>query len=271
VADPLLAEIQKLKTLLDDKKAPPEQVAHAVDALGEVGVVALGRAAKGSKRREQRRVSVLFALGDRVEHAAADEALRVLLRGAASEAREMAVQVAAFKPARRRFATELRAIARDAADPSWDSAVYTLGALRDPEAAALFVAQAKGIDTSFRIVQSLVGLRDPIARPVFEAIVRHPDLGMRTFALWGLAALGHQTPTAQLVALLEDPDRHTANTYDLGQAIRAAQALCDVHGWPFEGDKSAVAATRARARERFTREHIERCVRALERGDLDLD
>ncbi|MDC0723735.1 HEAT repeat domain-containing protein [Nannocystis bainbridge] len=238
----------------------------AVGALGSDGLPALRRAARGSKARARRRVDALLALGDADPGGPPDDEVRELL-GVRDDLRDGLVQSMQTRP---RFIPELRAIARDADDPEWAWAVDALGELGDRDGVEILMAHTAGQDTPFVLLDALRKIKDPIAALVFEPNLTHPEARTRVYALWGLAALGHETPIAGLVALLEDPEVHTATSYDPGESRRAAQALCDVLGWPFEWAPEAVEATRARVRARFSETYLAACAEALARGQFDL-
>jgi len=43
--------------------------------------------------------------------------------------------------------------------------------------------------------------------------------------------------------MLDDPPVETPTSYDPGESMRAAQALCDIFDWPFEWHRDWVAKT----------------------------
>lgn len=233
--------------------ANPLDVAAVLAALPEAGALALlAKVAQGSKRRAENRLRVLLALGDTPSHplaAEADAQVLAVLERVGAEGRDPLVQAIKFVPARIRFAPALRAITAHRADPEWAWAVDALGTLRDVGAVEGLMAQTQGIDTPFCLLSALVKLRTPRAEALFRANLAHAEPRTVTFALWGLAALGDRTAVRALVRLLDDPDVHTATSFSPGQNRRAAQALCDVFGWPFEWEEAAVEATRARIAE----------------------
>jgi hypothetical protein len=50
--------------------------------------------------------------------------------------------------------------------------------------------------------------------------------------------------------MLDDPEILTANSYDPGESMRAAQAIADINGWDFEWDRDFVDGIKAKvARE----------------------
>jgi len=74
-----------------------------------------------------------------------------------------------------------------------------------------------------------------------SAFERPTDLEDPTIAAWGLCKLGpHPEAHAYLVGLLGDEHRDEESGYYTGIGLRAAQALADVHGWPFEWGQEGV-------------------------------
>ncbi|MEO1328544.1 MAG: hypothetical protein AAFW46_02685 [Pseudomonadota bacterium] len=244
-------------------------VAAAIEAHGEGAAPLLRRAAKGSKAREEALADLLLARGD-AGCAVSDAMVGGLLGDAAHPARSGVAQKCAFDPRRIRLAPALRPIAADRSDPDWSFAVMSLGALRDPGALDLLMEQTCGVETPFPVLAALVPLRAPEAALLFEPMLAHPEPRYRTYALWGLAGVGYETAVGGLVALLEDPDMRSAQSFAPGQARRAAQALADLFDWPFEARPDPVAEIRARCRERFSAAFVEACAADLGAGRLRL-
>ncbi|PCC69212.1 hypothetical protein SAMN02745121_05857 [Nannocystis exedens] len=264
--DPAVLALLPLFKFHDSSAEGLARLVEGVTALGSDGLPALRRAARGSKQRARRRVDVLLALGDAEPGGAADAEVRELL-SVHDDVRDWLVQ---GMKTRARFIPELRAIARDGDDPQWAWAVDGLGELGDRDGVEILMAHTAGRDTPFVLLDALRKLKDPIAALVFEPNLTHPETRTRVYALWGLAALGHEAPIAGLVALLDDPEVRTATSYAPGESRRAAQALCDLFGWPFEWKPEAVEATRTRVRARFTPAYLAACAEALARGHFDL-
>jgi len=114
--------------------------------------------------------------------------------------------------------------------------------------ALLRLAGDPAFDPLFR--RMLWALRDyahPLCRPALERFFR-PDRPkeVRVFAAWGLGKLGDQDAIRYLSEILDDPEVRTPTSFYPGQSRRAAQALCDVLGWPFDWSRDAVARTRRR-------------------------
>jgi hypothetical protein len=77
--------------------------------------------------------------------------------------------------------------------------------------------------------------------------------------------LKYEVALGALVHALDDLDS------DRNDARRAAQALADIHGWPFEwGDRSSFEDIQRRARARYSGDFVAACLAALKRGRLEL-
>ena len=274
MAKPTDPAVLMLTELLGTKPSPQTlaRLVAAVIDLGSEGLAALRRAAKGSKARARRRCDVMLALGDAAPGDPADGEIREVLAAPADPTRDAMLQVMKLHPARARFIADLREVARQREDPGWAWAVDALGELGDSGGIEILLAHAAGHSTPFVLLDALRKLRHPEAAVVFEANLTHPEPRTRVFALWGLAAIGFETPLAPLVALLDDPDIRTATSSTPGQARRAAQALCDLHHWPFEWNPEAVEATRARVRDQFAErpDYLAACAEAFNRGQFSL-
>jgi HEAT repeats/PBS lyase HEAT-like repeat len=75
----------------------------------------------------------------------------------------------------------------------------------------------------------------------------------RVVAAWGLGKLGEPEAIQYLGQLLEGPGPGVDPDVALGQSLRAAQALCDLFGWPFQWHRDWVQKTRTLWRSRQPR------------------
>lgn len=110
----------------------------------------------------------------------------------------------------------------------------------------LQLARDPSVDPLFRrLLPALTAYADPRCRP---ALRRHFRPGMpkevRILAAWGLGKLGDEDAIRYLADMLDDPEVRTPTSYDLGESMRAAQALCDIRSWPFRWDRGWVARTK---------------------------
>jgi HEAT repeat protein len=98
-----------------------------------------------------------------------------------------------------------------------------------------------------RVLPALTAYTDPRCRPVLERFFRpgRPK-EVRIFAAWGLGKLGDEEAIRYLAEMLDDPPVQKPGCYDPGESLRAAQALCDIHGWPFDWSSEWVERTRRR-------------------------
>ena len=127
-------------------------------------------------------------------------------------------------------------------------AITSAGQLRSEDNLAAILKLA---DDPTRLWNRLLGaLKDyahPRCRPALERVFRDSLVKRdRVIAAWGLGKLGDEKVIHYLAELLDDPDTQTPTAFDPGESLRAAQALCDIHGWPFEWDRSWVAKTKRR-------------------------
>jgi HEAT repeat protein len=101
-----------------------------------------------------------------------------------------------------------------------------------------------------RLLWALKDYAHLLCRPALERVFRRAKYKHdRIIAAWGLGKLGDEAATHYLAEMLDDPATETPTCSDPGQSLRAAQALCDIHDWPFEWDRSWVQKTRRRWRE----------------------
>lgn len=250
-----------------DPEAGGRGVAEIIARYGEAAPALLARAAKGAASRERALYELLTARGD-AGCAVSDGMVRAALATPGHGQRSALTQTAAFDLRRIRFAPQLREIAATRADPDWSFAVTSLGKLRDPEALDLLMDQTKGLETPFVVLAALVPLRRIEAALVFEPNLKHPEPRTRVYALWGLAGLGYETALGGLIDLLDDPDQRTETSFAPGQARRAAQALAELHGWPFDWAPEAVAEARRRAAEIYDPAFVATCLADLAAGRI---
>jgi HEAT repeat protein len=142
------------------------------------------------------------------------------------------------------------ALAGKADDHCQAYAITAAGELRSEAnlPALLKLAGDPAFDPLFR--RMLWALRDyvhPLCRPALERFFQADrPKEVRVFAAWGLGKLGDEEAVRYLVGMLDDPAVRTPTSSNPGQSLRAAQALCDIHGWPFQWNSSWVARTRRR-------------------------
>jgi hypothetical protein len=178
-----------------------------------------------------------------------------------------------FGQRHKRFAPQLRDIVRDRGDPMWANAVSALCRWRDEPSLDLLLKHTRGLDTPFVLLAGLIAFKAPEAAVVFEMNLTHPEPRTRTFAMWGLAALGYDCAIGALVGLLDDLDvtthTPTGTTWTPGQSMRAAQALADVFELPFEwGDDASFDTIRAHCAKLYLPADIARCQADLAAGQF---
>jgi HEAT repeats len=149
---------------------------------------------------------------------------------------------------------QFAAALNDALDPRGDGlcrayAISVAGRLRSEEnlPAVLRLANDRAhVDLFRRTLWALKDYAHPACRPTLRRWFQEArSKEVKVLAAWGLGKLGDRRAIEYLGDMLDDPDREKPGRYfDPGQSWRAAQALCDVHGWPFQWDQRLVERTR---------------------------
>jgi HEAT repeat protein len=229
----------------DDQEVVADEVAAQARALPREGVVeALDKAIGSSRRRRQEAVYVLSELSDVAE---AVERVGEWLKDPNEKTRSWLIQTVEHRRLKQ-FAPLLNDIIEYDPDTGCRTlAIHAAGALKQRENLPVLLRLAERND------QTLIGslswaLKDyateecqPHLQRWFEdGTQRNPT---RVISAWGLGKLGDEKAITYLARMLEDPDHRGPTFFAAGQSIRAAQALCDIYGWPFEWHKSYVAKT----------------------------
>jgi HEAT repeat protein len=251
----------------DDTADAHQLIAEAIVTRGAEALPLFHRATKRKKKCTFALASLLLERGD-TGCAVSDAAIIAILADQKHIARD-AVLGSMQSSAQSRFAPQLRDIAKKRNDPGWAYAVDALSKWHDVPAIDILISHCTGVETPFVLLAALVRLRPPEATIVFEQKLAHADPRERTFALWGLAALGYAEPAAALIRLLDDPDTSTATSFTPGQSMRAAQALADVFGIPFEwGDNAEVKKFRHHCKTLYSSEDLATLAIDLATGKL---
>lgn len=131
------------------------------------------------------------------------------------------------------------------------AAIHAAASLRDSVnlPSLLRLSRSVGSDDRFRwcLVWAFKEYATPECLPYLREVFL--DVGRsrrsdRVVAAWGLAKAKDVDAYEYLRMMLDDPDVETEFASTPGESLRAAQALCDLNGWPFEGHKSDVARTK---------------------------
>jgi HEAT repeat protein len=246
--DPPPAAVSAVRTLLDEMARVQRgggecpAVARRVKAAclclpTTVALEAIKRAAKGSKGRQEQSIIAYAVYG---RHKAASAYAAELLATAEESVRDMAVQLIGAHGLRA-FAPLLNPFLEDPDYPALGWAVIAAGELRaDANYPAL---RALALDKAYRdrmargILWSMKNYARPDARGYFNEVrrsARYPE--DKLIATWALARMGDAGAMKELVKALSDDELD----------MRAAQAICDVRGLPFEWDLTWVHAFRSR-------------------------
>jgi hypothetical protein len=263
--DPVVKEVRSLLDRLVASEGLPgsrrESVADDVAAKARklprpaiVGIV--DRAVGGSKARRRQAVYVLSEVADTPEVAAR---IGEWLADPDREWRSWLIQTVE-QLGLRQYGVQLERIIRsDPEDVCRDFAIHAAGTLRAPECLNTLLEMAESQPHTHAVAWALKDYATDACRPhlrrYFEAT---NDTSLRVVAAWGLAKLKEQDALQYLVAMLDDPDDRGPQHFTPGQSIRAAQAVSDLFGWPFQWNRAYVAKTK----DRLARKHG-----AAEQGD----
>ena len=128
------------------------------------------------------------------------------------------------------------------------AAIHAAASLRDSVnlPSLLRLSRSVGSDLRFRwcLVWAFKEYATPECLPYLREVfldVERSKSSERVVAAWGLAKARDVDAYEYLRLMLDDPDVETERSYTPGVSLRAAQALCDVNGWPFESSKADVA------------------------------
>ncbi|MCE9562835.1 MAG: hypothetical protein K8U57_12390 [Planctomycetes bacterium] len=220
-------------------------------------LAALDRAIGRSKRR---RAEAVYLLGALTDIPGAVERVGDLLREGDAETRSWLVQITGSGRLKSLAPVLNDIMVNDPDENCREFAIRAAGNLRaDVNFPALLALAADPgpISEYSRIPGNILwALKDyarPECRPHLQRAFEKPtNLEDPTIAAWGLCKLGpHPEAHAHLVGLLGDEHRDEDGDFS-GVGLRAAQALADVHGWPFKWGQKGVQAVLKRLRSQTT-------------------
>ena len=229
----------------DDQEAIGDEIAVEARALPREGVMeALDKAIGSSRQRRREAVHVLSELSDVAE---AVERVGEWLKDPDQKVRAWLIQTVEHRRLKQ-YAPFLNNIIECDPDAGCRSlAIHASGTLKARENLPVLLRLAGQND------QALIGsLAWALKDYANEACRQHlqrwfadgtQSKSTRVVSAWGMGKLGDVKAIRYLTEMLEDPDHRGQTFFAAGQSIRAAQALCDIYGWPFEWHKSCVAKT----------------------------
>ena len=235
----------------DEQEVIGDAVLGEAAKLPREGVLdALDKAVGSSKKRRSEAVYVLSQLTDTAEVV---DRIREWLKDPDPRWRSWLIQTVEQRGLTE-FAPLLNQIIEHDPDPFCRGlAVHAAGTLRADENLPVLLRLAKRVDHqgTWRFAWALKGYARPTCRPYLTKWFKDEkqDKQTRIVAAWGLGKLGDLKALNFLVQMLFDPDREGKTFFNPGESRRAAQALCDIEGWPFKWDKSYVTKTIARVKK----------------------
>jgi HEAT repeat protein len=242
----LLDRLAECETLpKDEREAVAGEVAAEARALPREDVLrAIDRAVGRNKKRRLQSVYILAELRDVPE---VIDRITAGLESPDAEWRSWVIQTVERWELRHCGDALARIIASDPDTFCREVAIHAAGALRLPECMPPILALARQEAHDWAVTCALASYATEECRPylarTFEAST-YKDL--RVMAAWGLARLNEPQALPYLVEMLDDPDQRGDTYFHPGQSLRAAQAVCDLHGWPFTWNKEYVVQTKQR-------------------------
>ena len=240
-----LVEAESLSN--DDKEVVYDNVAAEARKLPPTYVLAGVDAAVRS--RKKRKLYTLMLLGPFATRPEVTERLRETLLSPDNQQRSDALQLVGTCRLHTLAPFLGPVILRDTDLFCRMSAIHSAATLHDPVnlTAILEVAQSHSDDLEWSIVWALKEFATPECEPFlckFFGVDR--EKSHRIVAAWGLAKMGDAKAHSYLITMLDDPVVVLPNGHDPGESLRAAQAICDIHKWPFKWGRGHVAITKDR-------------------------
>lgn len=235
----------------DEQEVIGDEVAAAARVLPREGVLdALDKAIGSSKKRRQEAVYIVSELTDVPEVVGR---IKEWLKDPDPQWRSWLIQTIELKRLRQ-FSSLLNDVIEHDPDPfSRDLAIHAAGTLKGQENLPVLLRLAEQND------QGMIGslpwaLKDYATDECRRYLQRWfeddtQDKETRVISAWGMGKLGDKKAIEYLIQMLDDPDRRGPTFFEPGESLRAAQALCDIHNWPFEWHKSYVAKTAVRVKK----------------------
>jgi len=233
----------------DEQEIVGDEVAAAAGILPREGILeALDRAIGSSKLRRREAVFVVSELTDVPEVV---DRIGEWLRDPDPQMRAWLIQTVGYWRLKQYTPFLNDIIENDADSFCRNAAIHAAGTLKEDEnlPTLLRLAERGDPDLTWPLVCALTQYATENCRPYLNKwFTDDESKSTRVMAAWGLAKLGDKHAIAYLIRMLDDPDRRGPTFFEPGQSFRAAQALCDIYGWPFEWNRSYVEKTAARVK-----------------------
>jgi HEAT repeat protein len=260
---------EMLQSLVDGEDLSNDEQEVLYDAILEKSrtfpredvVRVIDKAVGKSKKRRKKSIYVLCSMTDvpeavkRIEAAICDPDRNI---------RSWVIQAIGEKKWER-FAEPLNAIMLEDSDPFVrECAIQAAREIGSPVniPALLTLTEQGDRELAHAVLWTVSFYGHPDFRPYLTDVFkkRHQSENARVISAWGLAKLGDKKAHAFLVKTLDDPDDHPGwwakfkhkhfgaplVAFSPGESLRAAQALCDIHGWLFEWEIESVIETQKR-------------------------
>lgn len=258
----LLQEIIDAETSLpkEELEVVYDRVLEKARALPRDGIVALVDKAVG--RSKQRRKAAIYLYSQMTDVPEAAERIGQAVFDKDHELRSWVVQTIGGEKLAQ-FAELLNTVMREDEDPFVRQCAVLAAADIGSDvniATLLQLAEQPDAEITSAVLWALTKYGRPESRKYLTGVFtdRRRDDHDRVIAAWGLAKLGDEKAYAYLLKMLDDKDQEAGRwarfkhkvlgvplvLFSPGQSFRAAQAICDLHQWPFDGSAEGVEQTR---------------------------
>lgn len=225
----------------DDDEIVQDHLAAAIRELPREGLVKALREVIGNNKRRRR--AAMYLLGELTDVEEVAGHLGELLLDPAPEWRAWLIQTIADARLSR-YAGSLNAILDNDPDPLVrQTAVHAAGTLKSQVNLPALLRLAENPPPELRsyLLWALKEYAHEDCRPLLNRAFQNPcDKETKIIAAWGLGKLGDRKAVECLGEMLD------AESLPIEHRLRAAQALCDIHAWPFTWHKDWVGKTRER-------------------------
>jgi len=218
-----------------------DSISAEIDKLPQVGLLEALDAAVG--RSAPRRDASLYILGTLADVPEAMARMADALSHPDPELRRLALSAIEDHEWRQLAPRLNRMILEDPDELCRREAIRVAGVLKEDVNWPIILQLARSAHPDLAWTLKDYGREE--GRPYLEsAFKRAESKGDRVIAAWGLAKLGDLAALKFVGKMLYDPVIRTPTFSDVGESLRAAQAMADIFDLPFEWNRSSVEPIR---------------------------
>lgn len=232
----------------DTKEIIYDRELQKIREMDRDGIIDIVKEAVGDNGTRKRFASFVFS--ELFDVAGIEEVFSDLLASADETARSNIIQTIGLREMRNLVGVLNRHFYRETDDFCKGNILSALGRIADASSLPIFVElmQNNAREHEWYILVASTNFASPEFKNYLFSIFedREAKMSHKVMAAWGLAKLGQKHAYDYLVLMLDDPEVGTANSYDPGHSIRAAQAIGNINGWDFRWDRVSVAIIKSR-------------------------